>query len=103
MDDAGTDAGREAFYLLEGQEGGMGGVYRVDGDDVEGWIAVADRNAPMNSRVLMHLITHKAPATSELALAGAGVGFCSGHLKTSSDYLFIQGKTNGAPPPGTPM
>jgi hypothetical protein len=102
--DGGTDvAGREAFYLVEGQEGGMGGAYRVAGDNVEAWIAVADSNAPSNSQVLMHLITHKTPAASELVLAGAGVGFCSGHMKTSADYLFIEGKTNGALPPGAPM
>lgn len=101
--DGGVEDAREAFYLVEGQEGGMGGAYRVQGDDVEAWIAVADSNAPMNSQVIMHLMTHKMPATSELALAGAGVGFCSAHLKTSTDFIFIEGKTNGAPPPGTPM
>jgi hypothetical protein len=110
MDDAGTEAAdggddleRDDFYLVQGQASGMGGAYRISGSDVEAWIAVADSSAPMNSRVIMHLITHKVPAQSELALAGAGVGFCSGHLKTSPDFLYIEGKTNGAPPPGTGM
>lgn len=101
--DGGVDAAGEAFYLVEGQEHGMGGAYRVVGDDVEAWIAVADSSVPANSQVLMHLITHKTPATSELVLAGSGVGFCSGHMKTSADYIYIEAKTNGAPPPGTPM
>jgi hypothetical protein len=101
--DGGTATDGEAFYLVEGQEGGMGGAYRVQGDDVEAWIAVADSTAPTNSRVLMHLVTHKSPATSELALAGAAVGFCSAHLKTSSNFLYIEGRTNAVPPPGAPM
>jgi hypothetical protein len=81
----------------------MGGAYRVQGENVEAWIAVADSGAPMNSQVIMHLITHKSPATSELALAGSGVGFCSAHLKTSADHLYVKGKTNAALPPGAPM
>ncbi|HET6332116.1 MAG TPA: hypothetical protein VFG30_02840 [Polyangiales bacterium] len=101
--DGGQDAEGDAFYLVEGMAGGMGGVYRISGGDVEAWIAVADSNVPTNSRVIMHLITHESPATSELALAGAGVGFCSAHLKTSADFVFIQGKTNAPPPPGTGM
>jgi hypothetical protein len=101
--DAGTDLDGDAFYLVEGQAGGMGGAYRIRGGDVEAWIAVADSSAPMNSRVIMHLVTHERPATSELALAGAAVGFCSAHLKTSADYLFVQGRTNAPPPPGTAM
>jgi hypothetical protein len=101
--DGGQDAEGDAFYLVEGMAGGMGGVYRISGGNVEAWIAVADSTAPSNSRVIMHVITHESPATSELALAGAGVGFCSAHLKTSADFLFIQGKTNAPPPPGTGM
>lgn len=109
-DDAGTDAADggidddpAVFYLVEGQEGGMGGAYRIQGDSVEGWIAVADSTAPLNSRVIMHLITHVRSMTTELALAGAAVGFCSAHLRTSADHLFIEGKTNAAPPAGAPM
>jgi hypothetical protein len=37
----------------------------------------------------------------ELALAGSGVGFCAAHLKTNPDFLFVDGKTNAPPPPGT--
>ena len=106
-----ADAGRvEAgegndFYLIMGQEAGNGGAYHIAGatGDVEGWIAVADRNVPLNSQVLMHLVTNKAAATLELALGGAAVGFCSAHLKASRDHLFVSGRTNAPPPPGSPM
>lgn len=101
--DAGADLEQDEFYLVEGQANGMGSAYRITGEDVEGWIAVADRNVTSGSQVIMHLVTHKAPATSELALAGAGVGFCSAHIKTSPDHLFVRGRTNAPPPPGTPM
>jgi hypothetical protein len=101
--DGGEDLEQDEFYLVEGQENGMGGAYRIAGDDVDGWIAVADRNAPSNSQVIMHLITHAAPATSELAFGGAAVGFCSAHIKTSADHIFVRGRTNAPPPPGTPM
>jgi hypothetical protein len=90
------------FYVVEGQAGGMGGVYRLDvGGNVEGWIAVADQSAPNNSQVLMHLLTNKVARTLELALAGSGVGFCGAHLKTDPDHVFVSGKTNGAAPPGS--
>jgi hypothetical protein len=93
------------FYLVDGQDNGMGGVYHVSGatGSVEAWIAVADRTAPTNSRVIMHLLTNKPAATLELALAGAGVGFCSGHLKANADHLFVRARTNGVPPPGAAM
>jgi hypothetical protein len=100
-----TDAGPlggEDVYLVEGQPGGNGGVYRIrPNGDVEGWLAVAEKDIPANSQVIMHLRTHKASGTLELALAGAGVGFCSAHLKTNPDFLFVSGKTNAPPPGGT--
>jgi hypothetical protein len=93
------------FYLVRGQDGGMGGAYHIDGatGDVDAWLSVADSRAPQNSQVIMHLMTNKAAATLELALAGSGVGFCSAHLKTGNEFLFIEAKTNGAAPPGTPL
>jgi hypothetical protein len=103
--DAGPAAASEGndFYLVEGQDGGMGGAYHVHGGtgNIEAWMAVADSNAPMNSQVIMHLVTDAQAGTLELALAGSGVGFCSAHLKTNPGFLFIEGKTNGAPAPGT--
>jgi hypothetical protein len=30
-------------------------------------------------------------------------GFCGAHLKTSKDPLFVRGRTNAPPPPGTPV
>jgi hypothetical protein len=85
------------FYLVEGQSNGMGGVYRLDVDgDVEGWIAVADRSAPDQSQVLMHLMTSKSARTLELGLAGANVGFCGAHLKTDPDHVFVSGKLGNA-------
>jgi hypothetical protein len=107
--DAGVDAGVEDshgandFFLIEGQTGGMGGAYRVRGSDVEAWITVADSRVPNNSQVIMHLATSSAAGTTELALAGSGVGFCSAHLKASREFLFIRARTNGALPPGAPM
>jgi hypothetical protein len=93
------------FYLIEGQETGMGGAYHVAGatGSVEAWISVADENAPLNSQVIMQLVTDKPAGTLELALAGSAVGFCSAHLKTSLDHLFVSGRTNAPPPPGSPM
>jgi hypothetical protein len=108
--DAGSgagDAGSTAtdgsdFYLIEGQEGGNGGAYHIDGQgNVEGWIAVAERDIPANSQVIMHLRTDNAAGTLELALAGSAVGFCAAHLKTDPTFLFVSGKTNAPPPPGT--
>jgi hypothetical protein len=101
-----TDAGDAAdgfdFYLIEGQEGGNGGAYHIDpSGNVEGWLAVAERDIPGNSQVIMHLWTEKAARTLELSLAGSGVGFCAAHLKTNPDFLFVSGKTNAPPPPGT--
>jgi hypothetical protein len=102
-----TDAGPSQaslgdFYLIEGQEGGNGGAYHIDASgNVEAWIAVAERDIPTNSQVIMHLLTHEASGTLELALAGSGVGFCAAHLKTNPDFLFVDGKTNAPPPPGT--
>src|SRR5262249_1383910 len=93
------------FYLIEGQDGGNGGAYhlmRATGD-LEAWMAVADSRAPSNSQVIMHLRTVEAAGTLELAFGGTGVGFCSAHLKTGADHLYVDGKTNGAPPPGTAM
>jgi hypothetical protein len=97
--------GGSDFYLIEGQDGGMGGAYHIHGGsgDVEAWISVADSRAPNNSQVIMHMLTDMLAGTLELALAGSGVGFCSAHLKTGNDFLFIRAETNGAPPPGTPM
>jgi hypothetical protein len=98
-----ADAGvRNDFYLIEGQPGGNGGAYRIDASgNVEGWLAVAERDIPGNSQVIMHLRTHKSAGTLELALGGAAVGFCSAHLKTNATFLFVNGKTNAPPPPGT--
>jgi len=109
--DGGADAGSTpvdaapselgAFYLVEGQDRGMGGAYRLDraSSQVEAWIAVADSGAPSNSQVLMHLLA--GGGSLELAFGGSGVGFCSAHLKTDSAHVFIEGKTNAPPPPGT--
>lgn len=93
------------FYLLEGQGNGMGSAFHISGatGSVEGWVAVADRTAPNNSQVILHLLTDKPADTLELALAGSGVGFCSGHLKANADHLFVSGKTNAPPPPGAAM
>jgi hypothetical protein len=101
----GTEGGGNSFYLIEGQSGGMGSAYHFDRTtgNVEGWIAVADSSVPTGSQVLMHMATDKAAGTFELALAGSGVGFCSAHLKTGAGFLFIDGKTNAPPPPGSPM
>jgi hypothetical protein len=98
---AAADGGHD-FYLVEGQDGGMGGAYHVRASgDVEAWLTVADSRAPNNSQVLMHLMTNAAAATTELVFGGSGVGFCSAHLKTGADHLFIRGKMNAPPPPGT--
>src|SRR5688572_24080976 len=93
------------FYLLEGQGNGMGSAFHISGatGSVEGWIAVADRTAPTNSQVILHLLTNRPADTLELALAGSGVGFCSGHLKADATHLFVSGKTNAPPPPGAAM
>jgi hypothetical protein len=101
---AGAAAGGNDFFLVQGQEGGMGGAYRVraGSGDVEAWITVADHRAPNNSQVVMHLLVDAAASTTELAFGGSGVGFCSAHLKTGDNYLFIRGKPNAPPPPGAP-
>ena len=101
--DAGAPINTSDFYLVEGQSNGMGGAYRIDGQtgNVEGWLAVADRNVPANSQVIAHLLTNKAAGTLELTLAGAAVGFCSAHLKTDAGAIFIRAKTNSPPAPGT--
>jgi len=103
-DDAGVSDAGDDFFLVEGQEGGMGGVYRVRGKSghVEAWITVADRRAPSNSQVVMHLSVDAANGVTELAFAGSGVGFCSAHLRTADNFLFIRGKPNAPPPPGAP-
>ena len=91
------------FYLVAGQEGGMGGAYHIFSTGaVEAWLTVADSRAPNNSQVIMHLLTNRADSSTELTLGGSGVGFCSAHLKTGNNNLFIQGKTNAPPPPGAP-
>jgi len=93
------------FYLIEGQEAGNGGAYHISGatGSVDAWLAVADRNVPLNSQVVARLVTDKPAKTLELALAGAAVGFCGAHLKTSLDHLFVRGRSNAPPPPGSPM
>jgi hypothetical protein len=103
-DDAGAAARGDDFFLVEGQDGGMGGAYRVGAGsgDVEAWITVADQRAPSNSQVLMHLLVDASAMSTELALGGSGVGFCSAHLKTDDNYLFIRAKPNVPPPPGAP-
>lgn len=104
--DAGPAAagGGNDFFIISGQDGGMGGAYHVRSTGaVEAWLTVADSRAPNNSQVLMHLLTDKSDSTTELTLGGSGVGFCSAHLKTGANYLFIEGKTNAPPPPGAPM
>jgi len=104
--DAGATApGRRGdFYLIEGQNNGMGGAYRISPrGDVEGWIAVADRSTPLSSQVLMHLLTSASASTLELEIAGSAVGFCSAHLKTDDHHVFVSGRTNAPPPPGSPM
>ncbi|HEY4183414.1 MAG TPA: hypothetical protein VGP07_00020 [Polyangia bacterium] len=101
----GTDGGGDHFYLAEGQNGGMGSVYRFDRStgDVEGWISVADQSLPTGSQVIMHLTTNKAAGTLELTMGGSSVGFCAAHLKSGGNYLFIDAKTTAPPPPGTSM
>lgn len=99
--DAGSSSVGRDFYLVEGQSGGNGGAYRIDTQgNVEAWIAVAERDIPANSQVLMHLKTDESDSTLELVLAGSGVGFCAAHLKTNPDLVYTQGKTNAPPPPG---
>jgi hypothetical protein len=100
-----AEGGGDDFYLIAGQATGNGGAYHVrrSTGDVEGWIVVADSQNPGNSRVVMHLLTRKAANTLELALGGAAVGFCSAHLKTGRDAIFVRGKLNAPPPPGTPQ
>ncbi len=94
-------AGRD-FYLAQGQQGGNGGAYHIDAEgNVQAWIAVAERDLPSNSQVIMQLETLRAERSLELTLAGSGVGFCSAHLKTNPELLFVSGKTNAPPPPGT--
>jgi hypothetical protein len=101
-DAAAPPAGANDFYLVEGQEGGNGGAYHIDSrGNIEAWIAVAERDIPANSQVIMHLWTNQAAGTLELTLAGSGVGFCAAHLKTNPSFLFVSGKTNAPPPPGT--
>lgn len=101
----GTIGGGNGFYLIEGQSGGMGSAYHFDRTtgNVEAWVAVADSTAPNNSQVLMHMSTDKAAGAFELTLGGSGVGFCAAHLKTGGGFLFIDGKTNAPPPPGSPI
>lgn len=101
--DVTADAG--AFYLVEGQPNGMGGAYRLDRttSSVEGWISVGDKTVQSGSQVIMHLVTDHPNGLLELTFAGSGVGFCAAHLKTNPSNLFIEGKTNGAPAPGTPL
>ena len=62
---------------------------------------MADSSAPSNSQVLMHLLVRGGGL--ELTFAGSGVGFCAAHLETDSTHVFVAGKTNAPPPPGTPM
>jgi len=101
--DAGPGASdSRAFYLMHGQTGGMGGAYRVHAGALEAWITVADSRAPNNSQVVVHLLTDEASHSTELTLGGSGVGFCSAHLKTGGQHLFVRGKTNAPPPPGAP-
>ena len=108
---AAADAGPAAasngndFYLVEGQESGNGGAYHISGatGSVHGWLVVADRGAPLNSQVLLELLTDEPAATLELSLAGSAVGFCGAHLKANPDHLFVQGRINAPPPPGAPM
>jgi hypothetical protein len=64
---------------------------------------VADQVAQSGSQVIVHLLTDHPNGLLELTFGGSGVGFCAAHLKTNPSNLFIQGKTNGAAPPGTPV
>jgi hypothetical protein len=99
--DAGSPGAGRDFYLIEGQPGGNGGAYHIDAQgNVEAWVAVAERDIPANSQVIMQLKTLESASTLELVLAGSGVGFCAAHLKTSPDLVYTQGKTNAPPPPG---
>lgn len=93
------------FYLVEGQPSGNGGAYHISGatGSVHAWLAVAEQNVPLNSQVVAELVTDESTKTLELALAGSAVGFCAAHLKTSQDHLFVRGRTNAPPPPGSPM
>lgn len=99
-----TEGGGDDFFLVAGQAGGGGGAYHIQRStgNVEGWIAVADSQAPGNSQVIMHLVTNKAAGSLELALGGSAVGFCTAHLKTDADSVFIKARINAPPPPGTP-
>jgi hypothetical protein len=100
----GAEGGGDDFFLIQGQSTGNGGAYHVKRStgEVEGWIAVADRVATGNSQVVMHMLTSTTPRTLELTLGGSAVGFCSAHLKTGADLVYVQGKTNAPPPAGTP-
>lgn len=81
------------FYVLDGKNGGTGGLYHLDSTgNVEAWIAVADQQAPEDGQVLLHLITSKEAGTLELALAGSGVGLCGAHLKADAEHVFVSGK-----------
>lgn len=85
------------FYLVDGRNAGMGGVYHLDREgNVEAWIAVADQEGLAQGQVLMHLLTRKSAGTFELALAGSGVGFCGAHLKADADHVFVTGKPDAA-------
>jgi hypothetical protein len=85
------------FYLVDGRNAGMGGLYHLDRDgNVEAWIAVADQDTPEDEQVVLHLITRRSAATLELALAGRGVGVCGAHLKADADHVFVTGKPDAA-------
>jgi hypothetical protein len=92
------------FYVLDGRNAGMGGLYHLDtSGNVEAWIAVADQDAPDDGQVLLHLITSKSAGTLELALAGRGVGLCGAHLKADAEHVFVSGKPDTASGAGEPL
>lgn len=105
IDNTSGNSAQGDFYFAEGRPSGMGGAYRVDGvsGDIEGWIAVADKDAPANSQVIIHLLLHKETNTVELAFAGSGVGFCGAHLKTNSAAIFVTGSQSGPAAEGRQM
>lgn len=83
---------------LSSQANRNGQVFKISSaSEVEGYIGLGSGDATFSqSTVLMHLKANRDSKIFEMTMGGVGVGFCSLHLRSSADFIFIKAYPDGA-------
>lgn len=82
------------WYMREGQTRGFLTLAKVDAaQNVEAWMAVADKDAVYtSSQMLMHLKSTAETHTLELTVTGSNIGVgCGVQFQSNTNYIYVSG------------